>query len=260
MKLKNVLIKGMTTALTVAMIVVGIPVGVTQAATYSIPSDAKSYKGHQYKVFYTSTAITWERAEQYCEARGGHLVTMTSAGEATFVEKIASAVNSDDYFWIGGEYVNNKWTWVTGEKMSYKKPLYIISTQNNLVLDTGDGTWENYYYGDKQNYYICEWDTSTADILPDQVTLSSVKKVSSTSVMISWKKVSDAKGYAVYMKTGKNGTYKKIKTISGKNNTAMVKTKLKKGKTYYFRVRAYKTIYGEKSYGELSNVKSIKLK
>ncbi len=62
------------------------------------------------------------------------------------------------------------------------------------------------------------------------------------------------------MKKGKKGTMKKIATIKGKNSTAYVKDKLVKGNTYYFQIRAYKTIYGEKSYGDLSVIKSIKLK
>ncbi len=61
------------------------------------------------------------------------------------------------------------------------------------------------------------------------------------------------------MKTGKNGSYKKIGE-SSKNYNSLYKDKLKKGQTYYFRVRAYKNIFGERSYGELSAEKKIKIK
>ena len=108
--------------------------------------------------------------------------------------------------------------------------------------------------------FICEWDTSTATVLPDTVKLSSVKKASSTSAILTWKKVSDAKGYVVYMKTGKNGKYKKIADIKDRSTTSYYKTKLQRKKTYYFRVRAYKSIYGERSYGELSTEKKITMK
>ena len=47
------------------------------------------------------------------------------------------------------------------------------------------------------------------------------------------------------------------------NNKIIVenyKTNITKGKTYYIRVRAYKTVNGTKYYGAWSKVKSIKCK
>lgn len=264
MRMKNMFTKAIAIVLATIVTTVCIPANTVQAATYSIPSSAKTYKGHCYKVYYVKESITWDKAEQYCESKGGHLVTITSAGEATFVEKIANATHKNALFWIGGISKNKQWTWVTGEKMTYKAPLKAgsQSSERGLLLTTYNDTWITYgpASASKQSYYICEWDTSTATVLPEQVALSGVKKVTSTSVVVSWKKVSDAKGYAVYMKTGKNGTYKKVKTITNKNTTAFYQTKLKKGQTYYFRVRAYKDIYGEKSYGDLSVEKKITLK
>ena len=46
------------------------------------------------------------------------------------------------------------------------------------------------------------------------------------------------------------GIFTESKTITG----------LKKGKTYYFRVRAYKKENGKKYYGSWSNVKKITIK
>ena len=56
----------------------------------------------------------------------------------------------------------------------------------------------------------------------------------------------------------KNGTYKKIKTIS-KNKTVSFVTKLPKKKgTYYFKVRTYRKAEGKVYYGKDSAVKSRK--
>jgi YHS domain-containing protein len=95
--------------------------------------------------------------------------------------------------------------------------------------------------------------------LPKQVTVTGLKKASSKSANLSWKKIDDAKGYSVYMKKGKNGTYKKVADIKSKSITTYTAKKLSVGQTYYFCVRAYKTIFGEKSYGELSKEKKITL-
>ena len=95
-----------------------------------------------------------------------------------------------------------------------------------------------------------------------------------------------ASGYEFYMKSG--SSYKKIATqksnygsyeetgfyfdgasagyVDGvfvtvdSNTESYVKTGLKKGTTYYFKVRGYKLIDGQKIYGEFSSVKSVKVK
>lgn len=150
-----------------------------------------------------------------------------------------------------------KWKWITGEKFSYN---LFDDYQNESYSYLRGGDW----YSDEDDgwghSYICEWDTSTATVLPDQVKLSSVKKATANSVILSWKKLGGVKGYAIYMKKGKNGKYKKIKDTKSKEITTFYKTKLKRKNTYYFQVRAYKNIYGERSYGELSAEKKIKLK
>lgn len=84
--------------------------------------------------------------------------------------------------------------------------------------------------------------------------IRSVKAVNSTSLKISWKKVSGASGYVVYKATSPKGKYKKIKTV--KRGTKYTSGKLKKGKKYYYKVRAYKTIDKKKYYSKLSKKKS----
>ncbi|MGN0529181.1 MAG: leucine-rich repeat protein [Eubacterium sp.] len=61
---------------------------------------------------------------------------------------------------------------------------------------------------------------------------------SSTSLKISWDKVSGAKGYEIYRSTSKNGTYKKIKTISKGTTTSYTDKNLKTLTTYYYRIVA----------------------
>lgn len=73
-----------------------------------------------------------------------------------------------------------------------------------------------------------------------------------------WKKVSGATGYEVYMATSKNGKYSKVKAITNAKTVSYTKTGLKANKTYYFKVRAYKTVSGKKVYSSYSNIKSAK--
>ena len=83
-----------------------------------------------------------------------------------------------------------------------------------------------------------------------------VSKKTKTCV-VSWKKTKGADGYEVYMATSKKGKYKKI---SQTKKLTLTKKKLKKGKTCYFKVRAYKTYKGKKTYGAYTKVIKAKIK
>lgn len=81
---------------------------------------------------------------------------------------------------------------------------------------------------------------------------------STKKIKLTWTNISSrTTGYNIYMATSKNGTYKNIGSTSKKSFT---KGSLKKGKTYYFKVRAYRTIDGKKVYSSYSSIKSIKCK
>ncbi|MGN0443771.1 MAG: leucine-rich repeat protein [Acutalibacteraceae bacterium] len=85
-------------------------------------------------------------------------------------------------------------------------------------------------------------------------------KAGAKKASLSWNKQTGASGYVVYMATSKNGTYKKIATVKGGTKVSYTKTGLTKSKTYYFKVKAYKTVDGKNIYGAYSAVKSVKIK
>jgi len=73
-----------------------------------------NYGGHSY---YRSTGVaTWTTARTNCSNMGGHLVTITSSGEQSFLFGLWPSG------WIGltDEVVEGTWRWVTGETYSYK--------------------------------------------------------------------------------------------------------------------------------------------
>ena len=82
------------------------------------------------------------------------------------------------------------------------------------------------------------------------------KNSSKKAAKIKWGKVSGASGYQVYMKVS-GGKYKRV--YSGKKLYYTAK-KLKKGRTYYFKVRTYKTSHKIKAYSSYSSVKKVKIK
>ena len=71
----------------------------------------------------------------------------------------------------------------------------------------------------------------------------SVTKLSNSSkgkLKLTWKRPSGAEGYVIYRKTGKNGSYKKVKTITSAKTLSYTNSGLKKGTTYYYKIRAYR--------------------
>lgn len=76
---------------------------------------------------------------------------------------------------------------------------------------------------------------------------------------LKWKKVSGAQGYEIYRSTSKDKDFKKIKTIS-KGSTVTYKDKsVKAGKTYYYKIRGYKTSGEEKIKAGFSTVQKVKV-
>lgn len=69
-----------------------------------------------------------------------------------------------------------------------------------------------------------------------------------------------ASGYQIQYGTNKKFKNAKKITIKKCKTTSKKITKLKKGKKYYFRIRAYKTQGKKKVYGAWSNAKNIKVK
>ena len=130
----------------------------------------------------------------------------------------------------------------------------IAKDRNALKLSTSTKT-----------YYIKVWGSATGSyklgisaVAPKS---AKVTKAGTKKVTIKWGKVSKATGYEIYRAQGKKGKYKKIKTIKKAKTVKYVDKKgLKKGKTYCYKVRAYKKVKGKTYYSAFSTVKTIKIK
>ena len=108
-------------------------------------------------------------------------------------------------------------------------------------------------------FKIVKKGTPTKVTAPSKVKISSVKNIKTKKAKITWKKASNASGYKVYRATSSKGKYKCVKT-TGSGSRSWTNSKLKKGKTYYYKVRAYRKASGKTVYGSYSSVKKIKIK
>ena len=133
-------------------------------------------------------------------------------------------------------------------------------THSNLVQGT------TYYYKvrayktvNKTKYYgaysnvICSAKTPSKPVI-------TVKNAGSKTLKVSWKKVSGANGYEIYRKSGSSAKYSIVQTVTSGNTLSYTNKKLVKNSKYYYKVRAYKTVKGNKANGKFSAVRKVKIK
>ena len=121
------------------------------------------------------------------------------------------------------------------------------SSNNNNNSNTNNGTNGNQNPGTQ---------TVARPAKVTKLTVSSKKK----KATLKWKKNSKATGYEIYRATKQNGKYKKIKKIKKASVVKFTDSKVKKGRTYYYKVRAYKIVKGNKRTGTFSAVRKVKIK
>lgn len=86
------------------------------------------------------------------------------------------------------------------------------------------------------------------------------KNSKNKTAVVSWKKVSGASGYEVYRSTKKSSGFQKAAAMKKASTVKYTNKKLAKGKTYYYKVKAYRTVKGKKVYAPFSAVASVKVK
>lgn len=96
---------------------------------------------------------------------------------------------------------------------------------------------------------------------PARTVIKKIKNRNGRRVQVKFKKVAGADGYEIVYSTGVNFGKKKTKAVSynASKNIRNIK-KLKKGRRYFVKVRAYKMNGTKKVYGKWSPVKVIRVK
>ena len=101
----------------------------------------------------------------------------------------------------------------------------------------------------------------TITVNPKKAALTKVSSPKAGTLKASWKKDTKASGYQVVIAQNSKFTKgKKTAAVTKNSTTSKTFSKLKKKKTYYVKVRAYKTSGKTKLYGAYSSVKKVKIK
>ena len=99
----------------------------------------------------------------------------------------------------------------------------------------------------------------SAKAVPNKSVITSLGNQTSRTIKLSWKQISGASGYRIY-RIKDDGSYQYITQISKGNTLTYTHKGLKKGETCRYKIRAYRTVNGEKVFGWYSDTKSAKVK
>lgn len=205
---------------------------VTAAAT-AYNSVTVSWNTHQYAQSY----------DVYRKTAGGEWTKLGNTTALQYVDQTAAGSTAYSYTVVA---LSSRW----GQSVSsaYDENGAAVTTPAAPQPDNGNTTPDN------------------GNTTPDNNNTPAVKDYTSlkatsagvSSIKLSWKKVSKASGYVVYRANSANGKYKAIKTIKKGKTTSFTDKKRTTGKTYYYKLRPYKTVKNKKQYMSYSSVVSTK--
>lgn len=95
---------------------------------------------------------------------------------------------------------------------------------------------------------------------PGRSSFISVVSAGKSEAAVKWKKQSNVSGYELSYSPYSFSRQKSIKKVNVTKSVKKTVKKLKSGKKYYFRIRAYKIIAKKKIYGAFSKTVTVKIK
>ena len=230
----------------------------TPSVTVKDSKGNKLVKGEDYKVTYSSSKRT---------AVGRYSVKVTFMGEYkgtktlyyTIGPKNPSSVKAKLYGYDDVKVTWKKVSGATGYRVSYKTSTsstwkHKTTTATSIKLaDLSDGV--------KYNIKVSAYKTVNGNKCFSNgktVNITTLKKIngikvvkSGENVKVSWNNIAGETGYQISRSTSKTGT--NIVSTYGTTSGNYKNVSATEGKTYYYKVRAYKVVDGNKIYGPWSN-------
>ena len=233
----------------------------------------KAYKGDfgdQFLFEDSDYKVTWKNNVNV----GTATVTVTGIegayqGTLTATFKIVPGSNKITASNVNKTQNTKKQTFSLGAKDLYKAKLTYKSSNKSVAVDkNGKVTVAANFTGTatititsaaSKNYKSAK-KTVTVTVNPSATSFTKCSNIKTRKLDLQWKKNSYATGYEVQYSTNK--TFKsgvKTKAITKASTTKYTATSLAGKKTYYVRVRTYKTAGKKKLYSSWSAVKAVKI-
>jgi hypothetical protein len=190
-------------------------------------------------------------------------VTVTVGLGATKLTSATSQKKGISLKWKTVKGAQGYYVYRRTQKTSYRKIATVKGASKVSYLDKTRKASTKYYYM-VQAYNKKTVSTSVVSDVgamyvktPSGLSLSQKK---AKTLKAAWSSVSGVSGYQIACASSASMKNKKLYTIRGSKQKASLLTGLKKGKTYYIRIRAYKTSGKNVYYSEWSSTKKHKIK
>lgn len=223
----------------------------TTTGTYYVDKSAYPCKAYYYKVY------AYDKNNKASKA--SKVVKITSGKEIMSVKPSNRSVDGKPMIvWkkvpTASKYVIYRATSKSGK---YSK-VYTAKGSGTAYINTAAKNGKTYYYKvrayDKSKRYI-----GYSSVIKNKTkaiyTKVKIAKSSTKKPRITWSAVNKAYKYEIYRATSKSGKYTKMHTTKNKSYTD---TKAKKGKTYYYKVRAVAKKGYKSSFSKAVKIKCVK--
>lgn len=143
-------------------------------------------------------------------------------------------------------------------KKTIKNPSTLYATVKGLKAgDTYNFKIATYCTVNGTNYisYLSDYTLATMTVPADSKIIQVIG--GNHSAEIRWKKINGASGYIIYRYNKKTKKFVRIAKIKGNTKFTYKNKKLKKSKTYKYKVKAYKQLNGKTLKGKISAKKSV---
>ena len=167
-------------------------------------------------------------------------------------------------YWHSWITHNDGWVETVGDKRQVTFLAWEMELSGEVICYNGGlQTGKTYYYQvvlkDEEGNIVATSNIVGAETKPATPELTMAYAKSNSTAKISWLQPQYIQGYEVYRKDPAGG-WKKVKTITKAKTTTYTQKKLKSGKTYYYKVRAYCKVDGKKVYSDYSTPFIVKMK
>ena len=130
-----------------------------------VPSDATLIGDNYYKVYNLANINTWQKAQQYCAEKGGHLAVITSEelNDELYILCRSQGFNTA-FFGFSDAGSEGDWLWVTQAQPGYRnwgvgEPSCVNRDEDYAMFSTTErsGEWDDAPFGYETTAFICQW-------------------------------------------------------------------------------------------------------
>ncbi|MCD7860249.1 MAG: endonuclease [Firmicutes bacterium] len=206
-------------------------------------------------------------------ATGSYTTYYTTGSEALGTPAITSVYANKDGATASQARVKISWTAVDGADGYLLYRSTSADGEYTLVKTITSGSTTSYsnngltlgqtYYYKVCAYTLCDDGSKRCSAFsgtcytPACATFTSVYANATDRVRLLWNAVDGAEGYQIWRADSADGEYKIVKTITSGDTTAYSNNGLEIGQTYYYKIRAYATVNGQKVFGAYSDVSAV---